>query len=82
MSAATATTDPATAYRIVSRVHIAQWDNALQQAVQGWELKALWLSTGTILPVFLPDAQYTPENVDLLIRHAGEVDDRIHALGR
>lgn len=72
---------PATLYRIVSRVHVNQWNDQLQAAVPGWDIRALWISTGTILPVFVPDTQYTPENVDQLVRHAGELDDRMHALG-
>jgi hypothetical protein len=73
--------DTPTAYRIVSRLHVNQWDNALQQAVAGWQVKALWLKTGTILPVFVPDSAFTAENVDALIRSAGATDDAIHALG-
>ena len=70
-----------TTYRIVSRVHVNQWNDQLQQAVPGWDVRALWVRTGTILPVFVPDTQYTAENVDTLIRAAGEQDDKIHALG-
>jgi hypothetical protein len=73
--------DSPTAYRIVSRTHINQWDNGLQQAVPGWDIRALWIKTGTILPVFVPDASYTAENVDTLIRIAGAKDEQIHSLG-
>lgn len=73
--------DSPTAYRIVSRLHINQWDNALQQAVAGWDIRALWIKTGTILPIFVPDASYTAENVDTLIRIAGAKDEQMHALG-
>lgn len=68
-------------YRIVSRVHVNQWSNELQQAVPGWDIRALWVSTGTVLPVFVPDSQYTAENVDAFVRHAGAIDDQIHKLG-
>jgi hypothetical protein len=73
--------EPAPVYRIVSRVHVNRWDEALQAAVPGWDVRALWARTGTVLPVFIPDTQFTPENVDTLIRAAGETDDRVHALG-
>lgn len=74
-------TEQTTAYRIVSRVHVNRWDDGLQAAVPGWDVRALWIKTGTVLPVFVPDASYTPENVDALIRNAGAVDERIHGLG-
>lgn len=74
-------TDLTTAYRIVSRVHVNQWDTGLQQAVPGWDIRALWIRTGTIIPVFVPDASYTAENVDTLIRIAGAKDEQMHALG-
>lgn len=73
--------DTPTVYRIVSRVHVNKWDDALQQAVPGWDVRALWVRTGTVLPVFVPDTQYTPENIDQLVRAAGAKDDAIHALG-
>jgi hypothetical protein len=70
-----------TKYRIVSRVHVNQWSNELQQAVPGWDIRALWVKTGTMLPIFVPDASYTAENVDTLIRIAGAKDEQIHELG-
>lgn len=70
-----------TAYRIISRVHVNQWSNELQTAVPGWDIKALWIKTGTVLPIFVPDASFTAENVDTLIRIAGAKDDAIHQLG-
>lgn len=69
------------AYRILSRLHVNQWDNGLQQTVAGWQIKAQWFATGTILPVFVPDASYTAVNVDALIRDAGARDEQMHALG-
>lgn len=73
--------DSPTAYRIVSRVHVNRWDEALQAAVAGWDIRALWVKTGTVIPVFVPDASYTAENVDALVRIAGAKDDQIHSLG-
>lgn len=81
MTAIAPTESSGAAYRIVSRVHVNQWSNELQQAVAGWDIRALWISTGTVLPVFVPDSQYTAENVDNFIRHAGAADEKIHALG-
>lgn len=74
-------TEPATVYRIISRVHVSQWDDQLQEAVPGWTLKVLWIRTGTVLPIFVPDQSYTPENIDTLVRAAGAKDDAVHALG-
>lgn len=74
-------TEEKTAYRIISRSHVNQWSDALQAAVPGWDIRALWLRTGTVIPVFVPDASYTPDNVDALIRAAGATDEAIHALG-
>lgn len=74
-------TEQPAVYRIVSRVHTNQWNEGMQQAVAGWDIRALWTRTGTILPVFCPDTNYTPENVDALIRNAGAKDDAIHSLG-
>lgn len=69
------------AYRIVSRYHVNEWSDDLQATIPGWRIKAQWISTGTILPVFVPDASYTPESVDATIRHAGAVDQAMHSLG-
>lgn len=82
MSAAAAAADSTQAYRIVSRVHINQWSDELQRGVPGWDIRAYWIKTGTTLPIFVPDANYTPQTVDTLIRHAGANDEQIHALGQ
>lgn len=69
-------------YVILSRVHVNQWDNDLQETVPGWLLKVRWSATGTILPVFIPDGVYTPETIDKVVRASGKVDEQIHSLGR
>lgn len=74
-------TEPATAYRIIQRNHVSQWNEQLQQAVPGWDLRVLWAKTGTVLPVFVPDTIYTAENVDRMVRDAGRLDEQMHALG-
>lgn len=73
-------TDQVKPYQLISRTHVNQWVPGLQQTVPGWQITAQWLKTGTYLPVFVPDASYTPENVDTLIRLAGATDEQIHAL--
>jgi hypothetical protein len=75
-------TQPTPAYVILTRVHVAQFDNDLQETVPGWSIRARWSSTGTVLPVFVPDSVYTPQTVDAKIRAAGKLDDEIHRLGR
>jgi hypothetical protein len=74
-------TDAPQAYAIISRVHVNRWDEELQRAVPGWDIKARWNRTATILPVFVPDAAYTAQNVDALIRAGGAKDEQIHGLG-
>lgn len=81
MSAIDTAGGASTVYRIVSRVHVNRWSDELQSAVPGWELRALWIATGTVLPVFVADVNYTAENVDRLIRAAGRTDEQIHGLG-
>ena len=75
-------TQPTPTYVILSRVHTSQWMPDLEETVPGWKIKARWTSTGTALPVFVPDSVYTPETIDGMIRAAGAVDDQIHKLGR
>lgn len=74
-------TDSTRRYTIITRNHVNKWDDALQTTLPGWEIKALWLPQQTVLPVFVDDAHYTPENVDAAIRLAGATDDAIHNLG-
>jgi hypothetical protein len=50
--------------------------------VPGWDVRVYWVKTGTTIPVFVPDSQYTAENLDTVIRHFGAIDEQIHALGK
>ena len=68
-------------YQIVSTIASTEWSQQLQQAVSGWTVRALWLPTNTILPVFVPDDVYTADNVDALIRAAGAKNSAVHSLG-
>lgn len=68
-------------YSITSRVQTTKWDPEKQEAVEGWEITARWASTGTLLRVFVPLAVYNPTEVDSRIVQAGQLDERIGALG-
>jgi hypothetical protein len=72
---------PAADYTQLDRQQINKWDATLQQAVEGWQVRARWNATGTVLTVFVPLTQYNPANVDTLIRQAGAVEDEVAALG-
>lgn len=74
-------TTPARDYTILSRTHIDKYDPNVQTVVSGWQLKAQWANTGTILSVFVPDSAYTEDGVDAVIRAQGALDDRIGQLG-
>lgn len=65
----------------ISRNHVNKWDDSLQQAVPGWEMKILNLHTGTTLPVFVPDDRYSPDNVTLAIANVIEQDNAVHNIG-
>jgi hypothetical protein len=73
--------ETAPVYRIIQRLEIPRWSDDLQRTVTGWEVKAKWLKTGTVLTVFLPSEAYTAENLDALLRNAGALDEQIHRLG-
>jgi hypothetical protein len=66
-------------YRVVAENHVVKWDNQLQQSVEGWDVKALWLATQTIIPVFIPDGRDLNAGVDLLVRAQGTELDRLHS---
>lgn len=66
-------------YRIVSETHEAKWDNQLQQTVEGWTVKALWISTQTIIPVFVPDTHDLVKGVEQLVLAKGAELDALRA---
>lgn len=66
-------------YRVVTENHVIHYDVALQESIPGWEVKALWLATGTIIPVFVPDSNDLNAGVDLLVRAKGEEIDRLRS---
>lgn len=68
-------------YRIVGNIHITKWDDALQEAVSGHQIKAMWFATQHVLQLFVPDTVYSVANVDQLVREAGAKDESVSALG-
>ena len=68
-------------YQIVSTTADTKWSTQLQEAVSGWLVRALWLPTNTILPVFVPDDVYTADNVNQLVLAAGAKNSAVHNLG-
>lgn len=68
-------------YQVLDRVQLTKWDNPTQSAIEGWQVRARWNRTGTVLTVFVPLEQYNPTNVDAAIRTAGYNDEQIHTLG-
>lgn len=65
---------------IGTAVHKNQWSDALQQVQGGWEVRAQWLATGTIVTVFVPDTNDLPSTADAFIRQQGAQLDALHAL--
>ena len=57
-------------YSIVSQIHTNQWNPQLQQVVPGWEIQARDSATGTIVPVFIADSDYSVANVQTVIEAA------------
>lgn len=57
-------------YTVISQVHVNQWSTALNKTVPGWEITVRDNVTGTIVPVFVDDDHYSPENVQQLIEAA------------
>lgn len=68
-------------YTVLSQVHKPQWSQALQQAVQGWEITVRDNVTGTVLPVFVDDEHYSADNARILIEAALEPIRQIAGLG-
>lgn len=69
-------------YRVVSQVHINQFDSNTGQVVPGWNITVRDSITGTVVPVFVPDANYGPEQARALIEHALGKVRAVHGLGQ
>lgn len=59
-------------------VHENRWSEAEQAVVPGWRIRATWLATGTVVPVFVPDSADLVSTADTLIRFAGAQLDELH----
>lgn len=73
--------DTPSTYAILTKTHVNQWDNDLRTAVPGWQLQVKWNATSQVIPVFIPDSQYTPDQVNARILAAGAKDEAISNLG-
>lgn len=69
-------------YSVVSQIHVNQWEPALQQVVPGWQFQVRDSVTGTIVPVFVADTDYTPANVQTVIEAALTPVRQIAQLGK
>lgn len=59
-------------YVIIGKpIHENRWVEEAQAVVPGWAVRARWLSTGAIIPVFVPDDADLVQTVDQLVRHYG-----------
>lgn len=68
-------------YTPLDRTQLTKWDQTRQQAVEGWQVRARWHRTGTVLTVFVPLESYNATNVDAAIRQAGYADEEVGRLG-
>lgn len=68
-------------YTVLSQVPVNRWIPELQEAREGYDVTARWLSTGTVVKVFVPRESYNGTNVDAAIRTEGYKHDEVAALG-
>ncbi len=68
-------------YTILSQTPVNKWDNTLQTAVSGVEVRAVWGAKQRPVVVFVEDEQFNPTNVDAAIRDKGATIDAVDALG-
>jgi hypothetical protein len=57
-------------YAVVSQVHTNQWQPATQTVVSGWDITVRDSVTGSVVPVFVADADYTVDNAKTAIEAA------------
>lgn len=72
---------PERGYTVISQTHINQLDPDSGTVVPGWEVKVRDGQTGVIVPVFVPDSVYGPEQAKALIDHALAQVRSVHSLG-
>jgi hypothetical protein len=68
-------------YTIVTQTHENQWNAELQKAIPGWTFQVRDAVTGVLVPVFVPDTDYTVANVQQTIEAALAPVRQIAALG-
>lgn len=73
-------TQPNRDYTITSQVHINNL-NEDGTVTPGFQVVARDALSGVSFPVFVPDAQYTAEGVDMSIRHLLDRVREVHRLG-
>lgn len=66
----------------VDRVQQDHFDADLNQTIPSWRLRVKWLATGSVLTVWVPVANYTPDQVNAAILAAGAKDEAIEKLGK
>lgn len=59
-------------------VHENRWVEEAQAVVGGWAVRAKWLATGTVIPVFVPDTADLVKTTDSLVRHYGDQLNTLH----
>ena len=69
-------------YRVMRQVHINELDRASGQVVPGWQITVRDLHTGTVVPVFVADDLYSPDNARQIIEASLEQIRGVHALGQ
>lgn len=69
-------------YTVGAQVHINKYDATTGNVIPGWEITVYDKMTGNSVPVFVPDANYGPEQARTLIEHALEQVRGVHRLGQ
>lgn len=71
---------PGTTYTVISTVHQNQWDDQQQKVIPGVKVNVRSEATKAIIPVFIPNTQYTPGQVGPLLAQAVANSDAINQL--
>lgn len=69
-------------YAVVSQIHTNQWNAQLQQVISGWEIQVRDAVTGTIVPVFVADSDYSTDAAQAVIEAALAPVREIAQLGK
>lgn len=68
-------------YSVITQTEFNQWDDARQTVVPGVRITARSGQSGQVFTVFVPREQFSPANVDTLIRYQMGLVDEVHGLG-